>query len=314
MAQSKEMLIQVDQQYAINTLKDEDAVKTLLEQVKILATEEVFDVSTKAGQKACASMAAKVAKCKTTIDNFGKDYVGEIKATVKDIDANRKLLRDSLDYLKQEVRAPLNEIEQAEKDRIAAHELILLTVKDAANDMFTGSADVQACIDRISAIDTDALEEFAPEGEKAKNQTLFDLTTKLEQWKQQEFQAAELARLEEENRKKDAELQAQKAAEQARIDAERESARKVAEAEEAARQAEIKAQKAEEEAQAKVEAEKKAAAEAQAKREADVAHRQGINRQVLEDLLSIPTINEDQAKEIIRAIVKGEIRNTTINY
>jgi hypothetical protein len=314
MAQSKELLIPIDEQSSILILKDETKVQDLLEKIRVIATEEVFDVSTKAGQKACASMAAKVAKCKTTIDNFGKDYVGEIKATVKDIDANRKLLRDSLDYLKQEVRQPLNEIEQAEKDRIAAHELILQTIKDAANDLFSSSADVQACIDRISAIDVPALEEFAPEGEKAKKQTLFDLTTKLEQWKQQEFQAAELARLEEENRQKDAELAAQKAAEQARIDAERDSARKVAEAEEAAKQAEIRAQQAEQAALAKAEAERQAEADAKAKREADVAHMQSINRQVLEDLLTIPTINEAQAKEVIRAIVKGEIKHTSINY
>lgn len=66
-------------------------------------------------------MAHKVARSKTYIDNAGKDLVAELKALPKQIDESRRVVRERLDALKDEVRRPLTEWE-AEQDRIKAEE------------------------------------------------------------------------------------------------------------------------------------------------------------------------------------------------
>ncbi|MFY0862602.1 hypothetical protein ACA369_25480, partial [Enterobacter kobei] len=81
----------------------------------------VPDVSTRKGRDAIASMAHKVARSKTYIDNAGKDLVAELKALPKQIDESRRIVRERLDALKDEVRRPLTEWE-AEQERIKAEE------------------------------------------------------------------------------------------------------------------------------------------------------------------------------------------------
>lgn len=54
-------------------------------------------------------MAHKVARSKTYIDNAGKDLVAELKALPKQIDESRRIVRERLDALKDEVRRPLTE-------------------------------------------------------------------------------------------------------------------------------------------------------------------------------------------------------------
>lgn len=79
----------------------------------------VPDLTTAAGRKAIAGLAYKVAQTKVAIDDIGKKHVADVKASIAAIDAERKHLRDSLDALKEEVRAPLTEWE-AEQARIEA--------------------------------------------------------------------------------------------------------------------------------------------------------------------------------------------------
>lgn len=69
-------------------------------------------------------MAHKVARSKTYIDNAGKDLVAELKALPKQIDESRRVVRERLDALKDEVRRPLTEWE-AEQERIKAEEAML---------------------------------------------------------------------------------------------------------------------------------------------------------------------------------------------
>ncbi len=66
-------------------------------------------------------MAHKVARSKTYIDKAGKDLVAELKALPKQIDESRRVVRERLDALKDEVRRPLTEWE-AEQERIKAEE------------------------------------------------------------------------------------------------------------------------------------------------------------------------------------------------
>ncbi|HDL5089371.1 TPA: hypothetical protein PXD14_006379, partial [Pseudomonas aeruginosa] len=66
----------------------------------------VPDVTTRKGREAIASIAYKVARSKTALDNVGKELVAELKEVPKKIDAERKRMRDLLDSWQAEVRSP----------------------------------------------------------------------------------------------------------------------------------------------------------------------------------------------------------------
>ena len=93
----------------------------ILKEIESKVEGIVFDVSTEEGRKECASMAYKVARSKTLIDNMGKELVADWKKKAKVVDAERKKARDFLDPLKDRVREPLTEYE-AEQERIKKEE------------------------------------------------------------------------------------------------------------------------------------------------------------------------------------------------
>src|SRR5690606_38626522 len=101
-----------------------EGFQPVLQQIKALVEPQVFDVNTPQGRADIASLAYKVARTQTYLDNIGKDLVAEYKELPKRIDASRKHIRDELDALKDSVRAPLDEWEAQEKERIAAIELV----------------------------------------------------------------------------------------------------------------------------------------------------------------------------------------------
>ena len=82
----------------------------------------VLDVTTRKGREQIASVAAKVARSKTYLDGLGKDYVAELKRLPGQVDAERKAMRDRLDALRDEIRAPLTawEAEEERKERATA--------------------------------------------------------------------------------------------------------------------------------------------------------------------------------------------------
>jgi len=108
----------ITQEVLTPALFEGDKVDIVLADIKKRADLFVPDLTTKYGRKDIASFAMKIAKCKTGIDGIGKDLVSGAKAEIKLIDNKRKLVRDTLDELKEEVRRPLTEYEDAEKARV----------------------------------------------------------------------------------------------------------------------------------------------------------------------------------------------------
>lgn len=196
-------------------------------------------------------------------------------------------------------------------------------------------------------------EEFEEKIKIAKFETLEKLRTALVAREKYEAEQAELERLRqseiERQQKERDEAIAKQAAEQARIDAEqkakaeiekaerekqeaieRESKLKL-EAEQAiireqqlkqkaiddAKQAEIDKQKAIEAERFRIEQQQKTEAEHQAKleeqRKANIEHMRQINNDVLSALMGL-SLNEDQAKLVIKAIAKNEIPHISIKY
>ncbi|HBZ1195464.1 TPA: hypothetical protein MJD80_26665, partial [Klebsiella pneumoniae] len=117
-------LVVIEKKNAMAVFTNNDQLDPLIEAIEKEARSLVPDVTTKKGRDAIASMAHKVARSKTYIDNAGKDLVAELKALPKQIDESRRVVRERLDALKDEVRRPLTEWE-AEQERIKAEEAML---------------------------------------------------------------------------------------------------------------------------------------------------------------------------------------------
>ncbi|HDZ0657550.1 TPA: hypothetical protein RRT39_000798 [Klebsiella pneumoniae] len=317
-------LVVIEKKNAMAVFTNNDQLDPLIELIEKEARSLVPDVTTKKGRDAIASMAHKVARSKTYIDNAGKDLVAELKALPKQIDESRRVVRERLDALKDEVRRPLTEWE-AEQERIKAEEAMLALHVEALamNEDFDRQLAARIESDHeMALLMNDAFDrEQADKAAEAERQRI----AHEEEIKRMAASAAareveqRAQREREEAAHREAVLKAQ--AEQAERD--RIAAEKKAEAD---KQAAIEAErrKAQEEAdrirreaeqreQARL-AEEKRKADEQARREADVKHRKAVGVEVVKALMANTSLTRDQAIEVLTAVKDGRIPHTGISY
>ena len=243
-------------------------VAATIERVAADARAVPGDATTPAGRKAIASAAYKVARTKTALDEMGKKLTDEWRARTNAVNEDRRRIRESLDALADEVRAPLTKWEGAEKARVAAHEAALDEIVSLAIIPFGASSyEIADRIARLSIGDNRDWQEFKDRASDARATSADTLNAALAQAQAREAQAAELAALK-------AAEEARTRAEAARVAAERvarlvrEAAeRATREAEEAARRREQAAADAAAAAERKADADRLAAAEAVARAE-----------------------------------------------
>ncbi|HHG0450965.1 TPA: hypothetical protein ACPSK6_005091, partial [Citrobacter freundii] len=89
-------LVVIEKSSAMAVFTNNEQLDPIIEKIEKEARSLVPDVSTKKGRDAIASMAHKVARSKTYIDNAGKDLVAELKALPKQIDESRRIVRERL--------------------------------------------------------------------------------------------------------------------------------------------------------------------------------------------------------------------------
>ncbi|MCQ4302249.1 hypothetical protein NAV11_20235 [Pseudomonas songnenensis] len=253
---------------ALQVFQAANGLDPYLQQIRAEIDAFVPDVSTKKGRDAIASIAHKVARSKTALDNVGKELVAELKEIPKKIDAERKRMRDTLDAWKDEVRAPLNAWEQAEADRVARHEERVQQLRDFAMCDNLQASGIRVQIENLEAIAVDAgFEEFEAEAHRVKTAALVMLRNELVKREQYEAEQAELERLRAEAAQREQKEREERIAREA--------------AEQAHREAEQRAQ-AERDAAAKREADAKAAAERrelELKLQAEQAEREKLEAQ-----------------------------------
>ncbi|EQB3863927.1 hypothetical protein ACYJF4_004343 [Enterobacter hormaechei] len=317
-------LVVIEKQNAMAVFTTKEQLDPIIEAIEKEARSLVPDVSTRKGRDAIASMAHKVARSKTYIDNAGKDLVAELKALPKQIDESRRIVRERLEALKDEVRRPLTEWE-AEQERIKAEQ--------AMNAMHAEALVMNENIDLQRAIQFEADHEMA-----------LLMNKDFDREREEQRRQAEQAQRERDERLK------QEAAEQARRDAEamhkaeieaaaRREAEEKARAELAERQrveAEQRAASEKQEAEARAEREKAAAVEAerlkakqaeekrlaeekriadeQAKREADVKHRKTVGTNIVNALTSNTSLTREQAIEVLTALKDDLVPCAKIHY
>lgn len=230
----------------------ENGLDKFLEQIRE-GVNEVPDLSTAKGRARIASLAAQVSRSKTAVEKPGRDYLKRLKEQPKVVETELRRFVTECDQLRDEVRRPLTEWEDAEKARTEALQQRLVDLRalaeviDAAGN-YLPSADIQARIQEAkSVVLDDSWQERVAEAGVAKDSTIQQLEASLVVAQKREHEAAELERLRKE------------AEEKARLERE-ETIRREA-AEQARRDAEAK-HKAELDAAARREAEEKARAEA----------------------------------------------------
>ncbi|QLD07672.1 hypothetical protein [Citrobacter freundii] len=317
-------LVVIEKSSAMAVFTNNEQLDPIIEKIEKEARSLVPDVSTKKGRDAIASMAHKVARSKTYIDNAGKDLVAELKALPKQIDESRRIVRERLDALKDEVRRPLTEWE-AEQERIKAEEAAKIKAEE---DRKQFESDHEIALLMNEKHDREAKEK-AEEAERqriAHEEELKRQAAEQAKREAEEKAAAELAAAKK--REEDAiaaRAQAELLAKQAQERAEQE-AKDAAEKAEAEKKAAIEAEqrKAQEEAdRIKREAEAKEAArlaeekrisDEKAKREADVKHRKAIGADIVKSLTENSSITREQAIEVLTALMNGLVPHTNINY
>ena len=288
----------------------------VLQKIAVEARSLVPDVSSERGRKQIASVAYKIARSKTHLDDLGKRLVADQKAAIKLIDAERKRMRDSLDALKDEVRAPLTEFEAAEAARVAEIEARVVWFDQVvAGAESLPSVEIEALIDQVQAVELseDAFPGFLASAGVKKDAALSFLrhcravATKAEQ------ERAELERLRAEAAERERLERERLVAAEAEAKAKADAAAAVAAAERRAAQAEADAAAAAQRERDRIAAAEKAEADSMAARMADREHRGAINREIVEFLV-LKGMDQEVAMAFVRLAAVGLVPHVSIKY
>ena len=316
-------LVVIEKRNAMAVFTTKEQLDPIIEAIEKEARSLVPDVSTRKGRDAIASMAHKVARSKTYIDNAGKDLVAELKALPKQIDESRRIVRERLDALKDEVRRPLTEWE-AEQERIRVEEAWNAMHEEALvmNKMFDDQRAAQIEADHEMALlmndkfDRDR-EEQRRLAEQAQREHEERIKREAAEQARRDAEAKHKAEIEAAARREAEEKARAELAERQRIEAEQRAAREKQEAEARARREKEEAVAAErrrqEEAEAARLAEEQRKAEEEARRAADKEHRRTVNRRVIADLIA-QGIPEEFAQKALLAIAGGKVQDAHIKY
>jgi colicin import membrane protein len=320
---------------------DRQKVEFLLSEIRNKAMEHEPDLSTPRGRKEIASNSYKVSQSKTWLIGVGKEYSETLKASVAQTLAmaeqsrlNCKLISETLDALRDEVRKPLTDFETAEAARIEAERAEAAYLQDwdnalAEDDLFNRRREIERKeaelakqeVERKAKEEAERLERerkerearIAKEAAERATQEAEDAARKeQERIEREKREAEERAAQAEKDRlaaiekaKQDAELAEQRRIE-AEAKAERDRQQAIKDAEDKARR---EAEQKERERLAK-EAEEKAEAERKARNK---AHRKSVNNAALV-CFENNGIDTETAKAIIRLISDGMIDYISINY
>ena len=266
------MEIQVlEQNVIVQAFATQGGSLLLVDRIAEEVRKHVPDVTTKKGRDAIGSLAAKVSKSKTIAEKYAKDLVAEEKARIKLVDDDRIQFVKRMDALRDEILAPRDAWEQAEKDRVAKHENAIKEITDfLLPENINVDAEILASnIRYLEKVPMGTMfEEYEEKIKIAKLETLEALRAALASREKYEAEQAELERLRQ--------------AEQARLQREHEERIAREAAEKATREAEEKARfEAERVQREKHEAEQREA-RLKAEKEAALLREEQLKQQAIE--------------------------------
>ena len=351
MSESNELV--VVEPVNIPALFEEDGSDPIIEGLKRKAAEFEGDVTTAKGRKEIASFAAKFSTAKTQLDGFGKTLSDEYRAKIAPINVERNKLKACCDESRDKVRKPLTDYEDAEKKRVADIEDRIGFFQKFMDINYLYSEEVSKDLTLVNeTIVSESFEEFELAATKVKQRTVERLEAKFIVLQNAEKEKSEADRIEKERLEKEqkereekiakeaaeaATRAAEEKAKQESEDKDKASREAVEAAERATLEAKLATEKAErEKREAADRAEKdKAAAikyeqdrllrkkqieeEAEEKRQTNKRNRNKIHKEIDESikkwsLTTKWTLNEEERKSLVDAMVEGKIKNITINY
>ena len=288
------------------------AIQPLLDKIAALARSFVADVSTSAGRKSVASLAAKVSKSKTAIDDMGKELVDGLKELPKKVDASRKQARDFLDALRDEVRKPLTDWEANEARKVAE-----AAAKVEAERKALELENAHELANFMNADFDRKREEARAAAELKRKQDEERIAREASERATREAEAKAQAEREAAARREREAKEAQERAEREKVEAEARAKAAEERAERERQQAIEREQRAREEATRKererCEAEELKAKQEQERREADKKHRESVLAETAQDLIAFG-IEEETAGDLALAVSLGEIRHMGVEF
>lgn len=194
----------------------------VLEQIEKKARVLVPDVSTKKGRDAIRSNASLVTGSKTYLFKLGKDLTEDHRAKVKSTNDVRNKMEERLNSLKDEVRKPLTEYEEAEKARAEVAQATIDELKGAC--AFEHASKPAECLcDRLKEIEAivigDSFGELENTASIEKEKCINRLTEMVAGAEKREADEKELERLRAESAEREAK-ELQEREEKERIDRE----------------------------------------------------------------------------------------------
>lgn len=332
-----DVVAQVSENPALAIL-NEEKFEAFYEKLKAEAAKVSGDVSTNKARDEVRSMAFKIAKTRTAIDKARLGLTEEWRTKTNQANAAGKAIKERLEALEEQVRKPLTDWEQAEKDREQKHTDILTAihraefvgVEDTASDVAVRLEWLQSLVldpdchleklDFVDGVKAHAIEKLAAQHLRLVREE--KERAELEQFRQKE--AARIAELEAERARAEAEK-----AEQERLERLRQQA--IEETKRAAEQASLDQERKH---QAELEAERSKVAKAEAERlaeekrivdeaarvererlarEQDREHRAKIMGAAKTALMD-HGLDEGKAREIVLAIAAGNIPSVSIRF
>jgi colicin import membrane protein len=294
-----------------------------------------YDYANKHDQMAARSWIAQLRKIKASVERCRKDAKAVHLERGRAVDANAKVLTESVEALIQRHAEPIAALEAAEDARVAAHREALSRIELLAQGLYIApsmaglslevltaegihtmprvetSEQAGHALEQLAAIDTAAMEEFRGEAKAAILQARPEMERRLADLQRQEAEAAELAALraaaakrEREDREREIREQAIAAERQAAAEREQRAEQERVAAEQRAaaaeqRARELEALEARRREDANRELEEQAAHAAEARRKAEAT------REELAHQLAQACVHHGRGSAIGQAIVEG---------
>lgn len=295
---SKE-LITIDTATGVQ-LYTEGHIESIIKRITEEALNMVPDVETEQGRDNIKSLAYKIARSKTTMDDLGKELNADSKTKIDLVNAERKKMRDEMDELKFKVRQPLTDFEDAEKKRIADIDDRIIDITNLRKDRdeyseFYNSEYLTGKLAEAKAIVLDdSFGDKLKDAAVEKDITISRLESNIAKRTTEENEKAELDRLRVEKEERDKEDYENRLKKEAAANAKREAEKKAdQEKQHAADKARVEQQRIEDE---KAEVERKAKEE---KEEAAKAI-EDAEKKRLADVQAVKDQAEREKQEIVR--------------
>jgi len=231
---SKSLLIVPESLKAVDVF-DEDKTESIIKAIEDEVNSIILDATTTKGRANITSLAYKVSRSKTALDELGKELCSEWKTKSGLVDSDRRTIKTRLDALRDKVKKPLLDWQVKEDEKIEAEETkkreaeekevsrieLIKERLEAVNELVNGllnasSTEISEQLKIAENILTSSFEEFENVAIESRDSAIKALQKALDEKVLFETQQAEQEKL----NKKMEEQQAKLDEQQAKLDAE----------------------------------------------------------------------------------------------